>query len=58
MRRPMRRAVMDGIGLTEYLTMRRTGGDRVAVDLVMLLDPGISPAGCTIQDSHCAADHG
>jgi len=54
-RAAMRRAVADGVSLADYLSMRRTGGDRTAVDLVMLLDPGISPAGCQIQDSRAEA---
>ena len=50
-RAAMRRAVADGVSLADYLSMRRSGGDRIAADLIMLLDPGVSPAGCQIQDS-------
>ena len=51
-RAAMKRAVANGMKLTDWLALRRENGDRLSADLQILLDPGAEPTGCSIDHCH------
>ena len=49
MKAALKRAIEDGLTASEWRNLRR--GNGVEADIRMLLDPGISPEGLSIEDS-------
>jgi len=45
-----KRAKQDGLTRSHWLEMRRSSFDPTAVDIQMLLDPGVSPDGISITN--------
>jgi hypothetical protein len=46
-----KRALQDGLTLKDWRATRKANCDPIAADLHMLLDPGVSPDGTSINDS-------
>lgn len=55
-RAALRKALEDGVEVADYLSMRRQHADRRSADIIMLLDPGASPPGVSIQNSYAEVD--
>ena len=49
-----KRAKADGLSHAHWLELRRNSADPTAADIQMLLDPGVSPPGITIDNGEAA----
>jgi hypothetical protein len=52
------RAKADGMSRADYLDLRRAHVSPIHADLQMLFDPGVSPNGCTIDQSEVESQEG
>lgn len=52
----MKKTIAEGTSRNDYLAQRRDESDKIAFDLTMLLDPGMSPSGTEIIESSVEND--